>query len=202
MEHPLMLKKALSLAGLSVLTLSANASLIGNGNYTTDTATGLDWLDLTKTIGRSYSDISSKFSVAQEFEGWRYATALETQNLYVEFGFPVTSIVGQASSEDIARVNNLRGLLGDTLTGSTILDSYGTFGFVIDSSGHTRDMHARITGNLRNTHTQILTNPTGDSGARDYAGSYLVRTSAVPVPAALWLFGSALIGLVGIKRNN
>lgn len=27
------------------------------------------------------------------------------------------------------------------------------------------------------------------------------RANAVPVPAALWLFGSALLGLVGIKRK-
>lgn len=33
-------------------------------------------------------------------------------------------------------------------------------------------------------------------------GSHLVRTSAVPVPAALWLFGSGLIGLIGIARRK
>jgi len=29
----------------------------------------------------------------------------------------------------------------------------------------------------------------------------MISTSAVPVPAAVWLFGSGLIGLVGIRRN-
>ncbi|ARN73309.1 hypothetical protein [Oceanicoccus sagamiensis] len=29
-----------------------------------------------------------------------------------------------------------------------------------------------------------------------------VEVSAVPVPAAVWLFGSALVSLIGLKRNN
>lgn len=33
-------------------------------------------------------------------------------------------------------------------------------------------------------------------------GSFLVAPSAVPIPAAGWLFGSALIGLVGMKRKK
>lgn len=46
----------------------------------------------------------------------------------------------------------------------------------------------------------------GTVGAMDWSdGRYsvaLVRVSEVPVPAATWLFGSALIGLAGIKRNK
>ena len=33
-------------------------------------------------------------------------------------------------------------------------------------------------------------------------GSLLVQTTAVPVPAAVWLFGSGLLGLVGIARRK
>ena len=29
-----------------------------------------------------------------------------------------------------------------------------------------------------------------------------VNVSAVPIPAAIWLFGSAMLGFVGIRRNN
>jgi len=29
---------------------------------------------------------------------------------------------------------------------------------------------------------------------------YLIRPSAVPLPPALWLFGSGLLGLIGVAR--
>jgi len=43
-----------------------------------------------------------------------------------------------------------------------------------------------------------------DNNVRNYnVVSYLVReVSAVPVPAAVWLFGSGLIGLVGVVRRK
>lgn len=44
-----------------------------------------------------------------------------------------------------------------------------------------------------------------DNATNDYilADNYSISVSAVPIPAALWLFGSALIGLVGFgKRKN
>jgi len=34
------------------------------------------------------------------------------------------------------------------------------------------------------------------------ANSYDLRVSAVPIPAAVWLFGSALMGLVGVSRRK
>ena len=38
--------------------------------------------------------------------------------------------------------------------------------------------------------------------ASPYIGSHLVRISSVPVPAAVWLFGSGLIGLIGVARRK
>jgi hypothetical protein len=35
-----------------------------------------------------------------------------------------------------------------------------------------------------------------------YTGATVNSTSAVPVPAALWLFGSGLIGLAGVARRR
>ncbi len=33
-------------------------------------------------------------------------------------------------------------------------------------------------------------------------GSFLVKASVVPIPAAVWLFGSGLIGLIGVARRK
>ena len=35
-----------------------------------------------------------------------------------------------------------------------------------------------------------------------YIDSYLVRASVVPIPPAVWLFGSGLIGLIGVARRK
>lgn len=41
-----------------------------------------------------------------------------------------------------------------------------------------------------------------DSSANSIFGSHLVRTSAVPIPATAWLFGSGLFGLIGVARRE
>jgi hypothetical protein len=41
-----------------------------------------------------------------------------------------------------------------------------------------------------------------DPGNQGGNGDHLPGVSAVPVPAALWLFGSALLGLVGAQRKR
>ena len=41
----------------------------------------------------------------------------------------------------------------------------------------------------------------GDIGG-DVRGMAFVTPSAVPIPSALWLFGSGLLGLVGIARRK
>ncbi len=66
------------------LPLDASAALeaatdvsFGADALTRDTVTGLDWLDVTSSTGRSVVDISGRFGVGQEFEGYRYATITE-----------------------------------------------------------------------------------------------------------------------------
>ncbi len=78
------------LAGVILCVSSAaNAGLIiDNGHYTTDTVSGLDWLDITESTDTfpntnvgSYDYISSQFGAGGEYEGWRYATIFELLGL-------------------------------------------------------------------------------------------------------------------------
>jgi hypothetical protein len=70
-----------------------------------------------------------------------------------------------------------------------------TFTFIVD-------------GNVRVGQTQWLTvSVDGIQAATDYflanGGTYpLADTPAVPVPAAFWLFGSGLLGLIGVARRK
>ena len=87
--------KVWSASLLLVMTCSnTNAALLNvvdHGDYFTDTLNGLDWLDLSFTARRSFNDVSSRFGAGEEFEGWRYATA-------VEFGAMWDSITGETSN--------------------------------------------------------------------------------------------------------
>jgi hypothetical protein len=42
----------------------------------------------------------------------------------------------------------------------------------------------------------------GEAGASTSYGMYGIEISQVPLPAAVWLFGSGLLGLIGIARRK
>jgi hypothetical protein len=74
---------------LSVSTL-ANATFIDNGDYTTDTESGLDWLDWTKTMYDTQAEALAEFSG----DGWRIATSMEATDLlesYFGVSFPANT---------------------------------------------------------------------------------------------------------------
>ncbi|MFZ1547467.1 MAG: PEP-CTERM sorting domain-containing protein [Candidatus Nitrotoga sp.] len=79
------MKKLFMIVALLCGIQNAGAAFIDSGTYLTDTISGLDWLDVTASVNRSYNDVSSRFGVGGEFEGWRYATGLEFRALAVNF---------------------------------------------------------------------------------------------------------------------
>ncbi|MBU2894401.1 PEP-CTERM sorting domain-containing protein [Colwellia sp. D2M02] len=52
----------------------ANATLIDNTNYFTDTDSGHDWLKLSETVNYSYNDILIQLQAGGDFYGWELAT--------------------------------------------------------------------------------------------------------------------------------
>ncbi len=111
------IKLILGASILLLVSVQANASIIDNGDRTTDSVSGLDWLDVTFSMNRSYDEVSAQF--------------------------------GDGIKTHITFLNH-------------------------DSHGYP-------------------------------VGSWLVRNSPIspiPVPAVIWLFGTALIGLVGFNRRR
>jgi hypothetical protein len=45
-------------------------------------------------------------------------------------------------------------------------------------------------------------NPLDSIGLTSINSYYLIETTAVPIPAAVWLFGSGILGLIGIARRK
>lgn len=72
---------ALLAAGFA-LQGTANANLIDNGTYLTDTSFGLDWLNLTATAGLSMNQVLS----SNQYIGWHYATV----DQYIQLIYDIT----------------------------------------------------------------------------------------------------------------
>jgi hypothetical protein len=74
------------IALLVLASPQARADLLNNGTFTTDTTTGLDWLDLTQTVNMSFLDVSAQLAPGGMFAGWRYATVAEVEAFWADAG--------------------------------------------------------------------------------------------------------------------
>lgn len=103
-----------SVAGAAVfLSFSpAQAILIDNGSMTLDTGTGLEWLDLTESINRSFDNVSGQFGAGGDFAGWRHANFAIVSTLFVNAGFPDGCDVSPASPDMFQAIQ----LFGQTLS--------------------------------------------------------------------------------------
>jgi len=203
-----------------VLTLSGsvNAAIIStdwqtadDDLITQDTASGLEWLDLTVTAGMSFNDVSAQFGSGGNYDGWRYATRAEVAGLWDSFG-------GDGVYTGWSSGNNGLFDVVSSYVGDLYCESAGcTTGSGV-SSWLTGDTNPQYSGLVYRAQSgDFLSNPLNstqdnfdiESGLYRMdigtvsVGSALVReVSPVPVPAAVWLFGSGLISLVGFARHK
>ncbi len=96
----------------------------------------------------------------------------------------------------------------DTFTASLGVLGTGSGNPVVLSSLFTDPIYGLYTGFAADITGGESQSITIDGGVTDYFNglvpvmSLTITTSAVPVPAAVWLFGSGLIGLIGIARRK
>jgi hypothetical protein len=184
------------------LTSATHAAMVDNGSFTTDTSANLDWLDLTATRGMSYNQVSAELGEGGDFEGWRYATLSEVVTfLENNGGNPSDSNIFDYENVDAAEaVINLWGGLDCT-------SSYCRSTFLYDESLPLPNGGSRVGRvwdyNYERTHQLTTFSGVALAGTTfSHMGSALVSTSAVPIPAAVWLFGSALAGLGWFRRRQ
>lgn len=99
------------------LAMPVQASIIDHGDFLTDTETGLDWLDVTKSVNRSYDDVSSEVGAGGDFSGWRYANGQEFNTLVGNFTGATIATFGYVIQETslTSPIDGLVILLGSTL---------------------------------------------------------------------------------------
>ena len=193
------ISKHLSCILCLIFSTNVSAMLIDTGTTTIDTDTGFEWLDLTTTVGLSYNDIDSELGLGGAFEGWRYATGTEIEGLFESAGG--TGPYDGWSSLNNGVVDALSIYWGTTepdeqtswfITGDTDLNGQYYFGVIGDSPNR----EGTETVDFMSTYFDLVSVDTRN----DMTGSALVRTTIVPLPPALWLFASGMVGLISISR--
>ena len=125
------LKSLISTCLLSLATACSQAAIIDHGSYFSDTDSGLDWLDVTASVNRSFNDVFSQLGSGGDFAGWRFASSNEFNTLLSNWtGIPPNSIGRTITTGTTPSVDGLVTLLGSTLDSRWI----STFGQTWDSA--------------------------------------------------------------------
>lgn len=223
------LKSTLFIIFTLLLLNPAHAVIIDNGHFTTDSQSGLDWLDVTESFQRSYDDVSSQFGAGGDFEGWRYATLNE---LIILINNATGISIGESQYYQYLEVpedtiDTLVAYLGSTLdlywpsvhgdTGSWD-SNHGfeegegldeTAGMLANINDNNSPMYAHFIDKDYDPNRKDLIFINTESTLTRYnveyieVGSFLVRQSqVVPEPSILWLFSFSLVGFILFRRKN
>ena len=183
-------------------SVQSQASLVNDGDYTTDTVTNLQWLDLTITKNLGYTYVLNNLICGScLYKNYRYATMAEVNTLLTSAGI-VHPYVGVVKPAEVSNYNTLIDLLGATAVFSPT-DRYvrGIVDFVPSGfSGYHESAIVLLetSNNLMQASAQY--GLVDDDSGGFLIGSFLVsEVSDVPLPAALPLFASG-VGMIGLLR--
>jgi hypothetical protein len=183
-----MFKKLLPLLFLFA-GFQANATLIDNGDFSTDVESGLDWLDWTLTLDKTEAEALTMFSGT----GWRVATDTEAVELiFNQFGMSVNSdgfAYASGSPSFAADLSRFTDLFGITYNGIASFASIEGYGIVGPNSGLVYANFASANYGNVNQHAY-------------YMGVALVKVAAVSEPAIIALFGLGLVGIGFARRKR
>jgi hypothetical protein len=215
-----MLKTIITSCSLFV-ALTAGISTTGNahiittdGTILTDTTglEGLEWLPLTETAGMSRSEVESNLFGTTAYEGYRYATRLETELLLgsyfegnlLDYDFGETTNTAEAADSFINDFGALDSDVYELFTGTDDLDnpiSYDGYrsSYFIYGAETTEDL--RLTDAILYGGVDVILN--GESPVAGIFMEYFGTDSSHVRPSYIFNdIGEESIGSLLVKDNN
>lgn len=124
MKASMSAKRTLLFIFLNITCMTTQSALVerdwfeaGDAGITYDTASGLEWLDLTYTAGLSYSDITQQLAGGTQYEGFRIATEQEITSLFAAADLAELPLTKSEDGPRIAKLLEFWGVLWDWGTG-------------------------------------------------------------------------------------
>lgn len=96
------MKKTLAAIAIVCASLAAHAQFVANGDYVTDTLSGITWLNPDATVGRSFNDVALSLVPGGDLYGFRMPTLSEIDQLLTDGGFYIDS--GNLADTNPARI--------------------------------------------------------------------------------------------------
>ena len=195
-----------------------NSAFIDLGVTHLEVGTGLEWLDFGTLIAGERTNVTYGHSVDSAIaaygpQDFRMATESEVRNLWQLF-FP--SFVNEGNGTMAVDDTDLAYATLSEERNSWLF-SFGSWvdptkgdlfslGFFIDDNGFVQEAGVDL---LTNPLVSSLYGPdfrkytTGTNEGFGNRGVFMVRDyTVVPIPAAIWLFGTGLLALIGIARRK
>jgi len=170
------ISKTAILASIFTFSCGANAALIDNTTYVTDDATNIDYLKFSETAEATYNEVVVDDALGFIAQGWQLTSQ--------------TTLFALAAADSTARQ-----LINDGEEGTPVVTNNDTVQGQDILPGFVRAECWTQPGVFVLNCNAYSTSGTG------YVVS-LQRPALVPLPAAGWLFISALVGLVAVKRRK
>ena len=183
---------------LMAYALPANAALI-TSNTTSILTEGQAYAETFVLDGSSYSDVVLSLTAKGDY-GWSTGSEFETIDFYIDG----TQVAHWINSHDV----DVNETPLEVTSGISIVENFYEFDYTL--SGDISISNALWESFAADGEINISwingvnVAPYAVEGGDDFV-SYSIagnNVSAVPVPAAIWLFGTGLIGLAGVARRN